>query len=491
MCHTQILQTIHSEPDRKTGLVRKESLNILFFTHHLNHGGAEKTVRTLSTYFNTHDMGFASYICVVYDDPDMPEYPQNVIVMRHRSKPGDSKLKKACNVLSQIREMKEIKRNYQIDVCISFLPGADIINVLSGVGEKQIVSVRNTESMFVKNVWKKWYVQTAYRKCDYIVATSSVVLEDCISYFGAPKEKICAICNVASPLSRTGEATDAYQAFCETHMTYINVGRLAPEKGQVHLLRAFADFVNRHENEFMNASKTDKVSAHEFNQKTPGLVLVGDGELRTILMNLAERLGISKHVLFCGNQPNPADYLEKADVFVLSSDVEGAANVLIEALQCGMACISTDCGAARDILNPDIGSAESAEKDIQASKIDLRGEPTGDVPSPGTNVSVNASVNASVNTSANTSVRETRGMELATYGILVPTCGTVQENIEEIVARRELSAEEQLLSDAMEHMYLDDALREHYRSTSKKAVEPLSLEAICKQWRDVIMHTMQ
>lgn len=428
-----------------TGLVRKESLNILFFTHHLNHGGAEKTVRTLSTYFNTHDMGFASYICVVYDDPDMPEYPQNVIVMRHRSKPGDSKLKKACNVLSQIREMKEIKRNYQIDVCISFLPGADIINVLSGVGEKQIVSVRNTESMFVKNVWKKWYVQTAYRKCDYIVAMSGTVMKDCISFFGVPKNKICTIGLAAVPLLSTGEVTNEFQAFCEKHLTYINVGRLAAEKGQIHLLRAFAAFLNKY---------VGVENAKEINRNAPGLVFLGDGELRDDLKTLAENLEVSEHIFFCGRQKNPADYMKQSDVFVLSSDVEGGPNVLVEALQCGMACISTDCGAARDILNPDIDSAESAEKDIQASKIDLR-------------------------------------VELAAYGILVPTCGTVQENIEEIATRRELSAEEQLLSDAMERMYLDDALREHYRCTAKKAVEPLSLEAICTQWRDVIMHTIR
>ena len=157
---------------------------ILFFTHHLSQGGAEKTVRMISEYINSQCTDMKSYVCVVYDDPDVHRTMQNVIVLKHRSEPGDNRFRKAFNVLRQIREVKQIKKKLNIDVCVSFLPGADIINVFSAVGQTEYVAVRSRESLFAHNIWKKIYVKTSYRKCDRIIAVSDVVRHDVISYFG-------------------------------------------------------------------------------------------------------------------------------------------------------------------------------------------------------------------------------------------------------------------------------------------------------------------
>lgn len=389
-------------------------MNLLLFTHHLNQGGAEKTVRILSEYYNTNDLGVQCYICVVYDDPELEPYPQNVIVMEHCSDPEDSRLSKGMNVLAQIREMREIKRRCGIDVCVSFLPGADIINVFSGVGERQIVSVRNKESLFVHNILKKWYVQIAYRRCDHIVACSETVRQDCIDYFHVPEGKITTIHNAAVPAASTSEVIPEFAAFCGQHMVYLNVGRLAPEKGQEHLLRAFADFAQKCHNE-------DSVS------EQPGLVFVGDGPLRERLESLAGALGIAGQVLFCGRQENPADYMQRADVFVLSSNSEGMPNVLVEALQCGLPCIATECGA-REILAPETDAI-----------LDV-----------------------------------TDQVELAAYGILVPVCHSARE--------------ESMLADAMARLYTDDELREHYVHVSANAVAGLSLDRIARRWLEVIGH---
>ena len=400
-------------------------MNILFFTHHLNQGGAEKTVRTLSEYFNTHALGVKSYLCVVYDDPDLKPYPQNVIVMQHRSDSQDSRFSKGWNVLAQIREMKRIKKSHAIDVCISFLPGADIINVLSRVGEKEIVSVRNIESLFVHSVFKKWYVKVAYRKCDYIIACSETVRRDCIDFFKVPEQRIATIYNAATQMQLTGHTLTEFQDFEKNHFVFINVGRLAPEKGQLHLLRAFADFCK--EAEFARGNRR------------PGLVLVGDGELFELLRQMSVDLGISDHVLFCGRQTNPADYMRASDVFVLSSNMEGMPNVLVEALQNGLPCIATECGA-REILAP-------------------KTDPISD---------------------------RTERVDLAEYGILVPVCGI--ESIRRLDWKVDipLNKEEKLLSSAMNMLYSDNDLREKYRRLAANAAKKMSLDAIGHQWMQAI-----
>ena len=404
-------------------------MNILFFTHHLNQGGAEKTVRTLSEYFNTHALGVKSFLCVVYDDPDLKPYPQNVIVMQHKSDLQDSRFSKGWNVLAQIREMKRIKKSHAIDVCISFLPGADIINVLSGVGEKEIVSVRNIESLFVHSIFKKWYVNVAYRKCDYIVACSETVRRDCIDYFKVPEQKITTIYNAATQMQLTGHTVTEFQDFVKNHFVFINVGRLAPEKGQLHLLRAFAYFCK--EAEFARENRR------------PGLVLVGDGELSEPLRQMSVDLGISDHVLFCGRQANPADYMGASDAFVLSSNMEGMPNVLVEALQNGLPCIATECGA-REILAP-------------------KTDPISD---------------------------RTERVDLAEYGILVPVCGT--ESNDDLNWRTDipLSGREKTLSEAMKILYTDKKMLEKYRNQAMRAINNMSIEAISNLWLKAIQKTV-
>ena len=404
-------------------------MNILFFTHHLNQGGAEKTVRTLSEYFNTHALGVKSYLCVVYDDPDLKPYPQNVIVMQHRSDSQDSRFSKGWNVLAQIREMKRIKKSHAIDVCISFLPGADIINVLSGVGEKEIVSVRNIESLFVHSIFKKWYVNVAYRKCDYIVACSETVRRDCIDYFKVPEQKITTIYNAATQMQLTGHTVTEFQDFVKNHFVFINVGRLAPEKGQLHLLRAFAYFC--------------KEAKFARENRRPGLVLVGDGELSEPLRQMSVDLGISDHVLFCGRQANPADYMGASDAFVLSSNMEGMPNVLVEALQNGLPCIATECGA-REILAP-------------------KTDPISD---------------------------RTERVDLAEYGILVPVCGT--ESNDDLNWRTDipLSGREKTLSEAMKILYTDKKTLEKYRNQAMCAINNMPIEAISNLWLKAIQKTV-
>jgi N-acetylgalactosamine-N,N'-diacetylbacillosaminyl-diphospho-undecaprenol 4-alpha-N-acetylgalactosaminyltransferase len=62
---------------------------------------------------------------------------------------------------------------------------------------------------------------------------------------------------------------------------------------------------------------------------------------------------MNDRVIFCGFDNNPFKYVQRSDCFVLSSDVEGFPNVLIEALACGKSVISTDCSSGpRELLAP-------------------------------------------------------------------------------------------------------------------------------------------
>ncbi len=81
------------------------------------------------------------------------------------------------------------------------------------------------------------------------------------------------------------------------------------------------------------------------------LVLVGDGEERDSLIALTNELTLQSYVTFVGLVSNVHDYLQAADIFILSSFAEGNSNSLLEAMSCGLACISTRVGAAAEVLD--------------------------------------------------------------------------------------------------------------------------------------------
>lgn len=74
------------------------------------------------------------------------------------------------------------------------------------------------------------------------------------------------------------------------------------------------------------------------------LVIYGKGGLLESLKSLAEEKGVGDRVEFPGYVPDMPERLERASMFVLSSDFEGMPNALMEAMASGLPCVSTDCG---------------------------------------------------------------------------------------------------------------------------------------------------
>lgn len=104
------------------------------------------------------------------------------------------------------------------------------------------------------------------------------------------------------------------------------VGRLVPIKDHATLLRAVA--------------------------AVPGLhvALLGDGELRASLQQLAASLGLAERAHFAGWWQDMPSALADLDVVVLSSRNEGTPAALIEALAASRPVVSTDVGGVRHVV---------------------------------------------------------------------------------------------------------------------------------------------
>lgn len=107
-----------------------------------------------------------------------------------------------------------------------------------------------------------------------------------------------------------------------------SLGRLVPIKDYPLLLRAFAVMRN----------------------KDARLVLVGDGDERQSLEQLAGELGISLRVHFLGFRSDVQRLLADTTVVALTSKNEGTPVALIEALAVGCQVVATDVGGVSDVL---------------------------------------------------------------------------------------------------------------------------------------------
>lgn len=81
-------------------------------------------------------------------------------------------------------------------------------------------------------------------------------------------------------------------------------------------------------------------------------VLAGEGEKRDELLALASELGVAHRLHLAGFRRDVGDVLDAVDVFVVSSDREGMANAMLEAMAFGVPVVSTDVSGAREALAP-------------------------------------------------------------------------------------------------------------------------------------------
>jgi len=81
-----------------------------------------------------------------------------------------------------------------------------------------------------------------------------------------------------------------------------------------------------------------------------GLVIVGDGPQRSNIESKIREFGVADRVWLAGNQHDVLPWLQSLDVFALPSYAnEGVPQALVQAMLCGLACVTTACGGIGEI----------------------------------------------------------------------------------------------------------------------------------------------
>jgi glycosyltransferase involved in cell wall biosynthesis len=102
------------------------------------------------------------------------------------------------------------------------------------------------------------------------------------------------------------------------------------------------------------------------------LLIVGEGTLKSDLMAQAQLLGIAAHVRWLGFRRDVPQLLAASDIYVQSSNNEGLSLSILEAIAAGKTIVSTDVGAAREVLEHGVTGLIVSPDDAPAFAVALR-----------------------------------------------------------------------------------------------------------------------
>ena len=304
-------------------------MHIAIYLPSLRGGGAERAMVTLANGFADRGLK-VDLVLVRAAGPYLSEVSPGVRIVDLQSN----------RVLTSLPSLVRYLRRERPLAMLSALSHANIIAIvarmLAGVHVRLVVSERSNLSMSSsrpQNLRGRAVlplVRWIYRKADGVVAVSRGVADDLARTIDLPRGLISVVYNpvVTSELIEKSKMPLEHPWLGEGKSPVIlGVGRLTQQKDFATLIRAFAQVRTIRECR---------------------LVILGEGELRTELEQLVASLGVQDSVQLPGFADNPFAWMSRVRLFVLSSRWEGLPNVLIQAMACGTAVVSTDCPSGPD-----------------------------------------------------------------------------------------------------------------------------------------------
>ena len=238
------------------------------------------------------------------------------------------------NFLQSLLLLRRILRANRIAIAQSFLFWQNVLLAFAAFRlrcVKAVITGRRSMGEYKDDRWHYQPIENlANLLTTHVVCNSQEVRRDALKRESFIRGKISVIANgVDGSRFRADSGHEQIDAF--NTVTIGTVGNLKREKRHDLLLRAFSQVAARHLNARVVIAGRDR------------------GE-EAALAALASELFLSDRVEFLGAVEADAALYHSFDVFVLSSDEEGMPNVLLEAMACGCAIVTTDVGGVRNLV---------------------------------------------------------------------------------------------------------------------------------------------
>ncbi len=298
-----------------------EKIKIFFYTNHIDRSSGGSTYSILTTMKKLEEKGYK--VGIIVNKRRKEELEVDYPIISIDANLGD---------INRHIKLREILNKENPDIVFSNMLTQNItLSLAKGFRKKKVKAkcigiVRGASNYIQNKSWWKFpyriWMKKVFENLDCVIAISEYVKKDLIRAFFLREEKIKVIYNPFDLKIIKQKAEEPlpenYRDIFEKYKILINVGRLSPQKRQDLLIETF-DILRKKYPDFK-------------------LVLIGgsgvekDDKYEKFLRKLVKDKDLEKDVLFLGHQMNPYKFIKHSHLFVLTSEYEGLARVIIESL---------------------------------------------------------------------------------------------------------------------------------------------------------------
>lgn len=316
-----------------------QPLKVLHVINSLRKGGAERLCVTICNALSLE----GNYEVGIFILEDLNEF-ENELNSSVRVFTGDIEIALSIKGKNSIKNQDYVKclKDFNPDIIHSHLPWADILTHSHILSETQYFShlhssqireltrfkISGISKRAITNLYERKWLLKHYKKAKtHFIACSNGALNFYEQNIRLGKEMVHVLPN-AIPLNVNPPAD------IQSVSKLINVGTLSDVKNQLFLL------------EVIHKISTTNSAIH--------LTILGEGSNREALEKRIDELNISNQVSMPGNVNNVEEIMCEHHLYVHSSKHEGLPMVFIEALNCNLPIVTTDCMVNNEVIEENI-----------------------------------------------------------------------------------------------------------------------------------------
>ena len=318
-----------------------KSKKIIFYISSLAKAGAQRVILNLteSLLAKGHRVTIVT-TAKVENEYELPKGAERILSDLSEEEITSGRI---TNFKRRFGKLRGIWKQEQPDVIVSFIGKNNFMAILTAWGLKVpvLVSVRGEPMEEYYNKLLRFLAKYLFRKADGIILQT----EDSKDFF--PKKTTKKAVVLPNPLN-PAFMQEVYQG--EKEKKIVMVGRVDSNKNQKMVIDAF--------------------SAIAKDYPEYRLEIWGDGEDYSKLREHIASLHLESQIVMPGATKHVKEKIEKASLYILSSNTEGMPNSLMEAMALGLCCISTDCpcGGPKTLIQNGVNGILVPVKDVEAMR---------------------------------------------------------------------------------------------------------------------------
>ncbi len=316
---------------------------VILIIPNLDFGGAQTSLSRITWLLRP----YCNLLIVAFNKEKMAPISYGAEIVDLNVGASNSYFRKSINFIKRVYRLRKLKRKFNPDVSISFLEGADYVNLLSSINEQVFFYIHGSK-LHDKNIVgplgllrRRILIPLFYGRPNKILVVNAKIADELKANYRMASQIFEEFPNFydfdAIRQLATEPLESSLSSFFQRYKVMCISGRISPEKGIDKFATILPLLFKKHPD--------------------AKVVLVGDGPDTNLVKGILKSYDIvfkslesdtdeienDVEVLFLGYQKNPYKYLSRSQLLVLPSLNEGMPNTLVEAMGLGIPVLAADC----------------------------------------------------------------------------------------------------------------------------------------------------